>query len=95
MIGSEKKTELGIGPTCAIRKGDYKLIYWYETGKKELYDIPSDISESHDISNENPTIVESLSTELGNYLRSVDAQRPSFRSDNGTITPCPWPDGVE
>lgn len=35
----------GIGATCSIRQGKWKLIYFYETGQKELYDIPADISE--------------------------------------------------
>jgi murein DD-endopeptidase MepM/ murein hydrolase activator NlpD len=29
--------EHGIGATCTIRRGDYKLIYWYEDGKIHNY----------------------------------------------------------
>ena len=29
---SGNNREVGIGPTCTIRRGDYKLIYWYEDG---------------------------------------------------------------
>lgn len=94
MIGEDEKTDLGIGPSCAIRQGDYKLIYRYLTGRKELYDITLDIGERHDISASEPAIVSELSGRLGQYLRSVDAQRPS-RIVNGAVTPCPWPDGAE
>lgn len=79
----------GIGPTCTIRKGDWKLIYFYEDGHKELYCIPDDIGEKHNLAASNPRLVKQLSLELGQYLRRVNAQRPSFKK-NGK--PCPWPD---
>ena len=79
----------GIGQTCAIRKGDYKLVYWYLDGKKELYHIPNDISESHDLAELMPEKVKELSAELGTYLRTVQAQRPVHKA---TGKPALWPD---
>lgn len=79
----------GISLNCAIRKNQWKLIYSYETGKKELYNIPNDISEQKDLAEKYPEIVKTLSKELGNYLRKVDGQRPSFKD---TGKQCPWPD---
>lgn len=79
----------GINFNCAIRDGDWKLIYYYATGKKELFNIPADISEKNDISARHPEIVNRLSQKLGSYLRQVDAQRPSFKA---TGKSCPWPD---
>lgn len=79
----------GIGPTCTIRSGDWKLIYFYESGRKELYNIPTDIGEKNDLSATHPDITKRLSKELGKYLRKVDGQRPSFKA---TGKPCPWPD---
>lgn len=81
----------GIGPTCSIRKGDWKLIYYYESGKKELFNIPKDIGEKDNVMMQYPDIVKKLSKDLGRYLRKVGGQRPSFRS---TGKPCPWPDEV-
>lgn len=78
----------GISLNCAIRQGKWKLIYDYKTGRKELYNITSDISEQNDLSARKPHIVNKLSKQLGNYLRSVSAQRPHFKDG----TPCPWPD---
>ena len=40
----------GINFNCAVRNGDWKLIYYYGTGKKELFNIPDDIEESNDLS---------------------------------------------
>lgn len=82
--------EYGIGPTCTIRQGDYKLIYWYEDGKKELYNIRTDIGESENLVDYMPLLTEQLSSQLAEQLRSVDAQRPCFTA---TGVPCPWPDG--
>ena len=38
-----------------------------------------------------PEIVKRLSKELGDHLRKVDAQRPSFKA---TGKACPWPDEI-
>ncbi len=82
----------GIDLDCAIRKGEYKLIYYYKTGRKELYNIQIDIGEQHDLSSSQTNLVAKLSKELGTYLRHVNAQRPIFRT---TGKPCPWPDEVK
>ena len=79
----------GIGATCTIRQGDWKLIYFYADRHKELYNLKEDISEKHNLAAEHPDLVRHLSKELGTYLRSVDAQRPSFKA---TGEPVPWPD---
>ena len=81
----------GIGTTSAIRKGDYKLVYYYETGKRELFNITNDIGETRDLAASNPQLVKKLSKELSNYLRKVKAQRPAFKA-TGKV--CPWPDEV-
>lgn len=73
----------------AIRLGDWKLIYYYKTGRKELYNIHQDISEEHDLSSQRPDLVRSLSRKLGKQLRKMNAQRPTDKFDGH---PCPWPD---
>ena len=79
----------GINLNCAIRKGEWKLVYYYQTGRKELFNISEDIGEETDLSGINPLKVVELSSELGKYLRSVGADRPSFKESG---MPCPWPD---
>ena len=83
------ETGPGIGASCTVRKGDWKLIYFYETGQKELYNIAEDIGEDRNLAAERPDIVKKLSSDLGRYLRRAGAQRPSFKA---TGQPCPWPD---
>lgn len=82
----------GIGATCSIRSGNWKLIYYFGDGKRELFNIAADISEKHDRAQEEPEIVRLLSQKLGDYLRSVDAQRPLLRA---TRQPAPWPDEIK
>lgn len=82
----------GIGTNSAIRKGDWKMVYYYDTGKHELFNITNDIGETKDLSASNPHVVKKLSRELGRYLRKVNAQRPKFIA---TGKYCPWPDGKE
>lgn len=79
-------------PYSVIRQGDWKLVFWYKDGRRELYNIREDISESNDLSKAKPIIVNDLSQKLANYLREVKAGRPSYRV-NGKM--CNWPDGKE
>ena len=67
------------------------MVYWYIDGKKELYNLAEDIAESHDLAADSPDIVHQLSRQLADYLRSVNAQRPTFKA---TGEPCPWPDEI-
>ena len=85
---SQLNTEMCIRDS---RNGDWKLIYYYGTGKKELFNISDDIGEKNDLSTRHPEIVKRLSKELGDHLRKVDAQRPSFKA---TGKACPWPDEI-
>ena len=89
--GWGNKSGPGMGASSTIRKGDWKLIYYYETGKKELFNIKEDISEKHNRVNEEPGRVRKMSEELGRYLRKVKAQRPTFKQ-SGSYTP--WPDEI-
>ncbi len=75
-------------PYSVIRKGDWKLIYWYKDGKKELYNIPEDISEKNDMSSARPQIVNDLSNRLGKYLKSVGAKAPTEKA-TGKARPFP------
>jgi arylsulfatase A-like enzyme len=61
-------------PQSAIRNGKYKLLYFYEDDKVELYDIEKDFKESNDISDFRPWITDSLKRELFKYLDKVNAR---------------------
>lgn len=78
----------GINLNCAVRLGDWKLVYYWETGFKELFNIKEDIGEKKNIATLYPEKVDELSRTLGNYLKKVKADRPVFKDGK----PCPWPD---
>ena len=75
-------------PYSVIRNGEWKLIYWYKDGKKELYNIPDDIGEKNDLSSVQPEIVQTLSNRLGKYLKSVGA-KPPVEKETGKARPFP------
>lgn len=81
----------GIGATSTIRKGDYKLIYFHENESFELYNIANDLGETTNLAATNPKLVKKLAKQLGNHLRSVDAQMPTFKATGKAVR---WPDAV-
>lgn len=81
----------GIGATCTVREGDWKLIYYYQTGEMELFNIREDIGETQNLASTEPTRVRKMAKVLGSNLRKMEAQRPTFKANQ---TPCPWPDEI-
>jgi len=66
-------------PGAAIRHGKWKLIEFYETGVKELYDLESDEHESQDLSEQKKQICAELSIELSAWQKSTNAKLPVRR----------------
>lgn len=66
---SSKARPVNTGDTksSVIRKGDYKLINWYEEDRTELYNLVEDPSETHNISEEKPVLTQELLSELNNW----------------------------
>ena len=63
-------------PSSIIRKGNWKLIHYYEDGREELYNLALDLSEKNNVAAANPKTVKLLSKELFKYLTSVNAKYP-------------------
>ena len=63
-------------PSSIIRRGDWKLIRYYENGKEELYNLTTDLPENMDVAEDQPELVHQLSNELFNYLNEVGARFP-------------------
>jgi arylsulfatase A len=84
----------GSRPGAAIRSGDMKLIEFYDTGRKELFNVAADAGESRNLVQDQPKVVEELSAKLDAWRKSVNAQMmtpnpdytPSPQGDNGVIT---------
>ncbi|WP_158968627.1 sulfatase [Paraglaciecola sp. L3A3] len=59
-------------PSSIIRKGQWKLIHYWEDGRNELYNLATDISERHDLAARHPEQTEKLKTQLIQWLASMD-----------------------
>ena len=66
----------GGDPSSIIRRGKWKLIYYYEDKHEELYDLENDISETNDLASGYPDVVKDLHERLFGYLESVNAKYP-------------------
>jgi len=63
-------------PSSVIRRGDWKLIHYYEDGRKELYNLANDVGEVNDLSSTYPGIVKKLNEELFTFLEKAGARFP-------------------
>lgn len=63
-------------PHSAVRQGDWKLIYSYESGIKELYNLKNDISEKNNMVLKEPTLANVMYEKLLKWKKKVSAQDP-------------------
>ena len=63
------------GPYSIVRKGDWKMIKWYE-GLIELYDLSNDLSETNNLASDQAETVTRLEADLQAELNRVDAKLP-------------------
>jgi len=67
--------QLGV-PSAAVRRGDWKLIYFFENGEKELYNLNLDISEERNLAHTETEIRKELWSMLKNWLIETNAPLP-------------------
>lgn len=63
----------------AIRSGEHKLIWFYDTDTVELYNLHKDISETRNLAKESPQLATRLLDELKSQLNEAGASRPERR----------------
>lgn len=66
----------GATPYSGILEGSKHLVYFYETGKKEFYDISKDVSEKNDLYPTHTKEAEALYVKLQAWLAASKAQPP-------------------
>ena len=84
----------GSRPGGAVRSGDWKLIEYYETGRHELFNVKSDVSESRNLALDKPDVVKDLAAKLAAWRKDVGAKMPTPnpdyapnpQADDGTVT---------
>ncbi len=61
-------------PQSAIRKGDFKLVHYWDTKEDFVYNVAADFAESRDLSKEKPELTAQLLKELQDHIRAgIDA----------------------
>ncbi len=63
-------------PSSIIRRGPWKLIHYWEDGRRELYHLETDPSEQTDVASSHPQLTATLGTALDAWLQDVDAAVP-------------------
>jgi arylsulfatase A-like enzyme len=84
----------GSRPGGAVRSGNYKLIEFYENGRRELYDVKRDLSENRNLAEDKPEVVKELAAKLAAWRKEVGAKMmtpnpdyvPNPQAANGTIS---------
>ncbi len=66
----------GGDPSSIIRRGDWKLIHYYEDGRDELYNLEEDPGEQNDLSDANDVVAREMRETLDKWLDELDATRP-------------------
>ncbi len=63
-------------PASAIRKGDWKLIEFFEDSRIELYNLKEDVSETKNLASENKEKASELRKELNMWQKTANAPIP-------------------
>jgi uncharacterized sulfatase len=77
-------------PAAAVRRGDHKLIYFFDRDETELYDLAEDIGETTDLSTRQPDLAANLLADLKSYLKRVDAPLPVANPDFDVARRAEW-----
>jgi arylsulfatase A-like enzyme len=68
-------------PGSAIRRGDHKLIEFFEDGRLELYNLREDISETKNLVTAEPQLAAEMHRMLVSWRNSIEALMPQPRKD--------------
>jgi arylsulfatase A-like enzyme len=80
----------GIGPSSAVRQGDWKLIYYHVDRRYELFNLTEDLGETRNLVDDQPAVAGRLANQLRRHLIEVDALMPIVKE---TGRPVPLPGG--
>ncbi|MDG1872662.1 MAG: sulfatase [Mariniblastus sp.] len=64
-------------PSSILMEGNWKLIYYHEDLRSELYDLEKDSGEQNDVSKSNPRRVAEMQTRLATWLKMTKARFPT------------------
>ncbi|MCF7786624.1 MAG: sulfatase [Prosthecobacter sp.] len=67
----------GGAPGAAMRRGDWKLIQWFEQDQPELFNLKDDLSETQNLTAQEPERVKAMLAELQAWQKDVGALIPT------------------
>jgi arylsulfatase A-like enzyme len=68
-------------PSGAIRRGDWKLIEFFEDGRRELYNLREDPSESQERSDKDRAMADELAADFARWRQTTGAKLPTANPD--------------
>jgi len=71
----------GSRPGGAARSGPWKFVEFYETNRRELFDLSKDVSESRNLAADRPDVVRELAAKLAAWRTDVGARMPTPNPD--------------
>jgi arylsulfatase A-like enzyme len=77
----------GGAPGGAVRQGDFKLIEWYEDGRRELFNLRDDLGEANNLAAKMPGKADELAAQLAAWRREVGAVMPTPNSNYDPAKP--------
>lgn len=70
----------GLSMGAAIRKGDWKYIYEFESKKEYVYNLKNDLGEQVNLMQKHPVKAKELSAELKQWQTKVNAEMPEINN---------------
>jgi arylsulfatase A len=65
-----------VHPQTAMRKGDYKLLYYWDTRESFLHHLPTDLTESNNLAGQQPELAKEMLAELQAHVKAgIDGPR--------------------
>ncbi|MEL0060035.1 MAG: sulfatase [Verrucomicrobiales bacterium] len=68
-------------PVSAMRHGPWKYLYYFEDEREELYYLPADEGEHHNLMATRPEVMQRMRSQLRSWWEEVDAPMPEKRPE--------------
>lgn len=78
-------------PQSAIRKGDFKVLYYWDTKETQLFNLAQDLGEEHDLAKEKPGLAAQLKQELKDHVRAGLGEPAFAVLESGKVVSRPPP----
>ena len=75
----------GIEPFTSYRRERWKLLFFHDGPRVELYDLDADLGETRDLARDRPEVVDRLLLELDEWMTATDADLSRDATTGATI----------